>query len=51
MTNFQLQPFLFNPTGKAPPTRGRSVKKKRENVLGLKKKEEKKETNGPTNAF
>ena len=32
MTNFQFQPFefLFNPTGKAPPTRGRSVFKKKE---------------------
>ena len=28
MTNFQFQPFLFNPTGKAPPTRDPSVLKK-----------------------
>ena len=29
MTNFQFQPFLFNPTGKAPPTRDPSVFKKK----------------------
>ena len=28
MTNFHFQSSLFNPTGKAPPTPGRSVLKK-----------------------
>ena len=28
-TNFQFQPFPFNPAGKAPPTRGRSVKERK----------------------
>ena len=35
MTNFQFQPFLFNPTGKAPPTRGRYVLKKDKKIILL----------------
>ena len=37
-TNFQFQPFRSNPTGKAPPTRGRSVLKKEKRKRKKKKK-------------
>ena len=36
-TNFQFRPFPSNPTGKAPPSRGRSVLKKEENEQRQKK--------------